>query len=49
MGVMAPTAGGIATAGGDREHAASALNAELADKGFLLTSTDDLWSGVLRR
>ncbi|WP_293450301.1 NADH-quinone oxidoreductase subunit B [Planktotalea sp.] len=30
------------TAGGDREHGTQALNAELADKGFLLTSTDDL-------
>ena len=42
MGVMAGTSTGIATAGGDRDHGTAALNAELADKGFLLTSTDDI-------
>ena len=26
----------------DKEHATQALNAELADKGFLLTSTDNI-------
>ena len=33
---------GPAYAGGDREHGTQALNAELQDKGFLLTSTEDL-------
>jgi NADH-quinone oxidoreductase subunit B len=38
MGVMA----GANTAGGDREVATQALNRELQDKGFLLTSTEDI-------
>ncbi|MEO1362511.1 MAG: NADH-quinone oxidoreductase subunit B, partial [Pseudomonadota bacterium] len=38
---MTDTAG-PAYAGGDREHGTQALNAELQDKGFLLTSTDDI-------
>mmetsp|Transcript_780 Transcript_780/g.1402 ORF Transcript_780/g.1402 Transcript_780/m.1402 type:complete len:114 (-) Transcript_780:5-346(-) len=33
---------GPAVAGGDKDHATQALNAELQDKGFLLTSTDDI-------
>ena len=38
MGVMT----GANTAGADREVATQALNAELQDKGFLLTSTEDI-------
>ena len=38
MGVMA----GANTAGADKEVATQALNAELQDKGFLLTSTEDI-------
>ncbi len=38
MGVMA----GANTAGPDREVATAALNHELQDKGFLLTTTDDI-------
>ena len=38
MGVMT----GANTAGGDREHATRLLNDQLADKGFLLTTTDDI-------
>ncbi|MEX0368409.1 MAG: NADH-quinone oxidoreductase subunit NuoB, partial [Ruegeria sp.] len=38
---MTDTAG-PAYAGVDKEHATQALNAELQDKGFLLTSTDDI-------
>ncbi len=38
MGVMT----GANTAGADREVATQALNAELQDKGFLLTSTEDV-------
>ena len=38
MGVMT----GANTAGPDMEVATQALNAELADKGFLLTSTEDI-------
>jgi NADH-quinone oxidoreductase subunit B len=37
MGVMA----GANTAGGDHEVAVQALNRELSDKGFILTSTED--------
>ena len=33
---------GANSAGADREVATQTLNAELQDKGFLLTSTDDL-------
>ncbi|WP_300518188.1 NADH-quinone oxidoreductase subunit B [Aliiroseovarius sp.] len=33
---------GANTAGGDREHATRVLNDQLADKGFLLTTSDDL-------
>ncbi|MFU8779207.1 MAG: NADH-quinone oxidoreductase subunit NuoB, partial [Roseovarius sp.] len=33
---------GAHTAGPDREVATQALNAELQDKGFLLTSTEDI-------
>jgi NADH-quinone oxidoreductase subunit B len=38
MGVMA----GSNTAGGDMDVAARAMNADLADKGFLLTSSEDI-------
>jgi len=38
MGVMT----GANTAGGDREVATQALNRELQDKGFLLTTTEDI-------
>ncbi len=38
MGVMT----GANTAQGDREHATRLLNDQLADKGFLLTTTDDI-------
>jgi len=38
MGVMT----GANTAGQDREVATQALNRELQDKGFLLTSTEDI-------
>ena len=38
MGVMT----GINTAGADKEAATSAINKELQDKGFLLTSTEDI-------
>jgi NADH-quinone oxidoreductase subunit B len=38
MGVMT----GANTAGPDREVATQALNAELQDKGFLLSSTEDI-------
>ena len=38
MGVMT----GANTAGVDKEVATQALNAELQDKGFLLTSTEDI-------
>ena len=38
MGVMT----GTNTAGADKEVATSALNKELQDKGFLLTSTEDI-------
>ena len=38
MGVMT----GANTAGIDKEVATRALNAELQDKGFLLTSTEDI-------
>ena len=38
MGVMT----GPNTAGADKEVATQALNAELQDKGFLLTSTEDI-------
>ena len=33
---------GQTTAGGDREVATQALNRELSDKGFLLTTVDDV-------
>ncbi len=33
---------GANQAGGDRDHAARLLGEELADKGFLLTTTDDI-------
>ncbi|MEM8851930.1 MAG: NADH-quinone oxidoreductase subunit B, partial [Pseudomonadota bacterium] len=33
---------GLNTAGGDKEHATQLLNRELQDKGFLLTSTEDI-------
>ena len=44
MGVMA----GANTAGGDHEVAVQALNRELSDKGFLLTSTEDIinWARI---
>jgi NADH-quinone oxidoreductase subunit B len=43
MGVMAnPLQTGANTAGGDADVATRALNAELQDKGFLLTSTEDI-------
>ena len=38
MGVMT----GANTAGADREFATKSLNAELQDKGFLLTTTEDI-------
>jgi NADH-quinone oxidoreductase subunit B len=38
MGVMA----GANTAGFDRDVATSELNSELQDKGFLVTSTEDI-------
>ncbi len=38
MGVMT----GANTAGADRDVATQALNAELQDKGFILTSTEDI-------
>ena len=43
MGVMT----GANTAGADREVATQALNAELQDKGFLLTSTE--WTSCVTR
>jgi hypothetical protein len=44
MGVMT----GANTAGGDHEVAVQALNRELQDKGFLLTSTEDIinWARI---
>ncbi|MEM7711090.1 MAG: NADH-quinone oxidoreductase subunit B, partial [Pseudomonadota bacterium] len=33
---------GVNTAAGDKEHATQLLNRELQDKGFLLTSTEDI-------
>ena len=44
MGVMA----GANTAGGDADAAVRALNADLQDKGFLLTSTEDIinWARI---
>ena len=33
---------GVNTAGADREVATQAINKELQDKGFLVTSTDDI-------
>ena len=38
MGVVT----GVNSAGADKEVATQALNAELQDKGFLLTSTEDI-------
>ncbi|WP_335946365.1 NADH-quinone oxidoreductase subunit B family protein [Salipiger bermudensis] len=41
-GPSAPVAYGTYRAGGDQEVATQALNRELSDKGFLLTSVDDI-------
>ncbi len=41
-GASAPAAYGAYRAGGDKEVATQALNRELSDKGFLLTSVDDI-------
>ncbi len=39
---------GANTAGGDHQVATDALNRELQDKGFLLTSTEDIinWARI---
>ena len=39
---MAVTDAGAYAAGADKDHATQALNAELQDKGFLVTSTADV-------
>ncbi|MCB1404019.1 MAG: NADH-quinone oxidoreductase subunit B, partial [Rhodobacteraceae bacterium] len=42
MGVIEPQAALATSAGPDKEAAARALSDELADKGFLVTSTADV-------